>query len=360
MEKWKGLASVTLIGSMPHGDRKKAIDLIFGAAPEVPVWPQLATFPAEKMMVQYNEGLPGLRNEDGRTVVRTDAPEFEKELYTFYEEYLEIEAGARTIEESRFAMGPETSETLHAFLDALGTAGLPLRAVKGQIAGPFTLLAGLKDQDGRALLFDERLQDAVPKLLAMKARWQAERLSAFGAPAIIFIDEPALAGFGSSAFISVSRELVGQLLKEVTESIQGAGALAGIHVCANTDWQLAFDAGLDVINFDAYNYMDRFGLYREACAGFLRRGGNIAWGIVPTLEKEAIRDETPEGLSERLLEGVRQFATGEFPEQKILEQSLITPSCGCDSLPEDLAERVLALTAGVGRIVKTKMAKQAG
>ena len=355
MERWKGNAFATLISSMPHKDRDKAIELVLRSAPEVPAWPQLAAYLPEQMMVQYNEGLPGLRSSEGRVFVQTDSADFDQELYSFYEEYLAVEAGEKKVGESAFAMGPETAASLDRFIHALEGAGLPLLAVKGQIAGPFTLLSGLKDQDGRALLFDERFQDVVPKLLGIKARWQAEKLAAFGVPVIVFMDEPALAGFGSSAFISIGRELVHQLLTEVAAAIRGAGALAGIHICANTDWLLAFDAGLDVINFDAYNHMDRFALYREACSAFWEAGGTVAWGIVPTNDTEALLRETPEALAQRLLEGMGLFVSDRMPLSRIIGQSLITPSCGCGSLSEELTERVLFLTAEVSRIVRQSL-----
>ncbi|MCE5336208.1 MAG: hypothetical protein LLG06_16625, partial [Desulfobacteraceae bacterium] len=248
MQTFHGMASATLIGSMPQKDRDLAIRLIVETTPEILVWPQLPAFPAEQMMEQYVEGLPGLAMVDGRRVVQSNAPEFEQQAYLFYEEYLAIDAGTLAIEDSRFGLGEETGATFRRFLQVVESGGKRFRALKGQVVGPFTLLAGLKDQDGRALLFDERFQDIVPKLLALKARWQIEAMKKAGVPIIIFLDEPALSGFGSSAFITISAELVRQLLTEVVETIHSSGGLAGVHVCANTDWLLAFDSGFDIIN----------------------------------------------------------------------------------------------------------------
>jgi hypothetical protein len=332
-------------------DRKKVIDLVLRSVPQIPVWPQLPGYPAEQMMVQYIEGLPGLTEEAGKVFVRSDGPEFDQQAYSFYEEYLAVEAATLGLEDSRFAMGPKTAATFLRFVDALAAAPPAFRALKGQIVGPFTLLAGLKDQDGRSLLFDERFMDIVPKLLAFKARWQIERLKPFGVPVIVFLDEPALAGFGSSAFITVSAEQVRQVLTEVVAAVQDAGALAGIHVCANTDWLLAFQSDFDIINFDAYTYFDRFVLYRKECLEFLAGGGNIAWGIVPTLDPEAISNQTPESLAQMWAGQVRQLASEEMPVEKILSQSLFTPSCGCGSLTESAAEKVLALLEGFCRVV---------
>lgn len=347
MKEFKGLASATLIGSMPHRDRGKAIELIIRSAPRIPVWPQLPAYPAEQMMSQYIEGLPGLVEKDGRTFVRSNTAEFDEATYSFYEEYLAAEDGSLCLEDSRFAMGPETGASLRLFLDTLAASPTAFRAVKGQVAGPFTLLSGLKDQDGRALLFDERFQDIVPKLLAYKAKWQTEILGRFGVPVIIFLDEPGLAGFGSSAFITISAELVRQLLKEIVDVIHSAEGLAGIHVCANTDWQLAFQSGLDIVHFDAYAYFDKFMIYRKECLDFLARGGNLAWGIVPTLDQDALAAETVDSLAEKWSAQVDELAAGKVPTEKIVSQSLLTPSCGCGSLPESAAERVLDLLSGL-------------
>jgi hypothetical protein len=103
---------------------------------------------------------------------------------------------------------------------------------------------------------------------------------------IIFIDEPALAGFGSSELISISKEEILACLREVVDAIHTDGGLAGIHVCANTDWSLVLESGADIVNFDAYAYFDRFILYGDPIREFLAAGGMLAWGIVPTLEPE--------------------------------------------------------------------------
>jgi len=340
---------------MPHRDRDRAIDLILGEIPEVPVWPQLSTFPAEQMMIQYLEGLPGVKEKDGHVLLQTDTADFEGELLSFYEEYLEVESNSRELADSRFKMGPETGGTFFRFLEALDRASQPFRALKGQIVGPFTLLSGLKDQQDRMLLYDDRMQDAVAKHLAMKARWQIRQLKAFGRPVIMFMDEPALAGFGSSAFISVTRELIAQLLKEVVDAIHEEGGLAGIHVCANTDWLLAFHSSVDIINFDAYNYFEKFALYKDAFLQYMKEGHIVAWGIVPTSDPAQILQEAPESLADRWLKHITGFTGPDMPVATILSQSLFTPSCGCGSLSEDMAERVVRFTREVSEMMQSHL-----
>lgn len=355
MKKWQASSLSTLVGSMPHRDRTKVIEMILREVPDIPVWPQLPVFQPEQMMVQYLEGLPGVRTRDKRIFVETDTPEFEQELYAFYEEYLEVESNLRDLDSSRFQMGTETGRTLFQFIDTLSQRSSPFRAIKGQVVGPFTLLTALKDQGDRALLYDERLQDVAVKHLAMKAKWQISHLKTLGRPVILFLDEPALAGFGSSAFISVTKELIHQLLEEVVSAVHDAGALAGVHICANTDWLLAFESSLDIINFDAFNHFDKFALYEDAFRKFMDDGRTIAWGMVPTSDPEIILKQTPQNLADRWMEQIQQLAGSGVPLETILSQSLFTPSCGCGSLTEQTAEKVLALTRGLGEIMRAKL-----
>ena len=141
-----------------------------------------------------------------------------------------------------------------------------------------TFTTGVTDRQGRAIFYDPQTRDAAVKLLALKARWQVRRLSAFARTVIVFLDEPALAGFGSSEMISISREEISACLGEVVDAVHAEGGLAGIHVCANTDWSVVISGAMDIVNFDAYAYFDRFVLYPNEIRAFIAAGGILAWG----------------------------------------------------------------------------------
>ncbi len=83
MKSFQGLGDATLIGSMPHRDRERAIGLALQAAPEIPAWPQLTAYRAEQMMAQYIEGLPGLVTREGRQFAGSDTPEFDRDSPAF-------------------------------------------------------------------------------------------------------------------------------------------------------------------------------------------------------------------------------------------------------------------------------------
>ena len=88
----------------------------------------------------------------------------------------------------------------------------------------------------------------------MKCRWQIRKFQPFAEKVICFIDEPILSAFGSSTYVSVTRDDTVAKLGEVIEAVHAEGALAGVHCCGNTEWSILIDAGVDIVNFDAFDY----------------------------------------------------------------------------------------------------------
>jgi hypothetical protein len=77
--------------------------------------------------------------------------------------------------------------------------------------------------------------------------------------------------------------------------------------------------------------------------------------MVPTSDIAAIERETAQNLADRWLKELEQLVSPEVSLQKILSQSLFTPSCGCGSLPELMAERVVQLTRELSTIMKSQL-----
>jgi hypothetical protein len=345
-----GLA--TLIGSLPVADHREAFALIFAHTPDIPLWPQLPSNPKEGMLSQFSEGMPGIIEEAGRTYFDTETETFAEEMLAYFEQYLAALEDPSLLPDSPFAVSPDRAQGLFALKEAV--AGKAVAAVKGQMTGPFTLLTGLHDREGRAAYYEPTIRELVVKGLSLKAAWQVQVLAQSQAPVILFIDEPALAGLGSSAFLSVSLDELGQELNEIIGAAQAAGGLVGVHVCANTDWEFLLSTSLDIVSFDAYGFFDKLVACKEVLYGFLERGGIIAWGIVPTSEKEYIEQETAESLLARWEAQAAQLVNGSWDYQSLLRQTLITPSCGTGSLSLAHAKKVLALTRDLSKLLRDK------
>jgi methionine synthase II (cobalamin-independent) len=127
-----------------------------------------------------------------------------------------------------------------------------------------------------------------------------------------------------------------------------------VHVCANTDWNILLNADIDIISFDAYSFFDKFITCKNLIHAFLERGSFIAWGIIPTAEPEHIEKETSESLIQRWEEQADLLSGGKWDTGSLLEQTIITPSCGTGSLSPELARKVLKLTKEVSAELRKK------
>jgi hypothetical protein len=333
----------TIIGSVPHTDPVKATALVTRYLRDIPAWPQLPrrTY-LENMYVQFAEGFPGVVVGDERIYVDT-AQDYSKSLEALYRAFLEDDAG-------KYPVGPERAAGLYEFLrqDKLS----PL-AVKGCVTGPVSWGMTVADERKRAILYHDTLGDAVPKLLKLKAAWQERELKKLSENTIIFVDEPYMAAYGSSVAAGPfsSPDKVAAMMDEVFGGITG---LKGLHCCGNTDWSVLLKTRMDILSFDAYNYAESVALYPDEIKQFLKRGGCIAWGIVPN-ETGPVTKESVASLRDRLEEAIAPFTRHGLPFKELLAQSLLTPSCTLMPLSEAGAERALELLTSLSAEMRQKL-----
>lgn len=340
------------IGSLPFSDHGEALEELLKRCPQSPNWIQLPSNHGEGFLVQFTEGLPGLR-VDPKPMVQNQGEKFQDELLSFYQSYIEVVEGKRPLEESIFQSSPLAVPGLYRLLEHLETKG-PVQLVKGQISGPLTILLALQDSSGRLAYYDDRVREAAVKLLAMRARWQTRMLSKFGGKAILFVDEPALGHVGSSVFIGVELERALNDLEEILVNIEAEGGWPGLHVCANADWgKILGVRALKVLSFDAFSYFDRFRLFKEEILRFLENGGFLAWGLVPT-DPQRLENETTEDLARLWIHQATSISHKEMEVGEILERSFITPSCGLGSLDKKRAIRAMDLTVSLSQYLRSK------
>jgi methionine synthase II (cobalamin-independent) len=333
--------AATGIGSVPFTDPEEAVSLILEAMPRMPYWPQMVRLGfREEMTAQAARGLAALKIDEAARTVQVD-PDLHRDqaLVEFYEAVL-------TGELTPFAMEEQEARGFFALLRAAAAGQLPCQTLKGQLAGPVTFAGMVKDREGKAILFDRELTQAVCLGLARKAAWQARRFRDLRKAPVIFLDEPFLSGFGS-AYLPISREEVLEILGQtIVELRQAADAplVVGLHCCGNTDWGLLLEAPIDLLSFDSYGYFESLQLYGQALVKFFQRGGWLAWGLVPT--GEDFRQETTEGLWLRFTRQVAQLAQElKTTSKEILSRAILTPACGMGYLSPDEARRALRILA---------------
>lgn len=336
MGNWEPHMMATAIGSLPHTDPYEACAMTLEYLCEAPAWPQLPRRDfRENMYAQYSEGLPGVVVDAERRKVYCDTSEdLLPQIERVYEAYVEGDYASA-------AIGADYAAGLHAFAARIREEGVRYPLLKGQVTGPISFGLTVLDQDNRPILYNDELAAAMVKLLNLKARWMEVFLRDTGASeeVLIFFDEPYLVSVGS-ALVSVGEETVVDSLRQCGE---GLTCLTGAHCCGNMDWPLLFRAGLQVVNFDAYGYMDSMALYPDEIAAFLQGGGVLAWGLA--VNKPDIDGESVDSLARRFEEGVELLASRGVPRELLMERAMFTPACGLEGVSAAQAERAYMLTA---------------
>jgi methionine synthase II (cobalamin-independent) len=332
----------TGIGSLPFKDPKAACRLVFDNFKSIPFWPQLnnRSF-KEHMYCQFSEGLPGVVIDDKKRSMHIDSKKAASGMEKAYQKYLDQDL-------DYFKISSHFAEGLYEFISSFKREADGAKFVKGHVTGPVSFALSVTDENKKALIYDKEIFDVVTKVLAMKARWQIRELKKLSKDVIIFIDEPYLASIGSS-YVNIPAGDVIRSLDEIFSAIREAGALSGVHCCGNTDWPLLLKRGVDILNFDAYNFMKEFFLYHQDIKDFIERGSAIAWGIVPS--SPDADSEAPESIAVRLKDALKALEDKGIDRPSV--SSLVTSSCGLGTLDEQRAKRIALMVSRVSDILKS-------
>jgi len=252
----------TGIGSLPFKDPKAACRAVFDNFQAIPFWPQLPRRSyKEHMYCQFSEGMPGIVINDKAKTIHIDsalaASGMEKAFQGFLDQDTEY-----------FRISEEYAEGFYAFCGSFASGAKKARFVKGHVTGPVSFALSVTDQNKKAAIYDKDLFEMIVKVLCMKARWQVRKLKKLCEDVIIFIDEPYLVSIGSS-FVNISKEAAVNAIEEIDAAVKEEGALSGVHCCGNTDWALLLKSGIDIINFDAYNFIMSIPLFKRSAQSVL-------------------------------------------------------------------------------------------
>jgi len=339
---FEGRCRVTGIGSFACPSVEEALGMVFEFAPELPFVPQLSTRSrSEGMNEQMYEGLPGAQQRDGTwTMVQDEA---------FFLGVDKLFAEAEEPTHDSGAWSAECCAALEPFLDRIRAEGVA--EAKSQVSGPVTVAMSLVDEEGNPALYSEVLREVIVKHIALKVRWMARQIEAAGAKPVLFVDEPFLASFGTPFFAWTRAEQP----REVIEEVYAAAEVKGTHCCANTDWTIFLNSSVDIISFDAFGYATGFLTYRDELVHFLGRGGNIAWGIVPT-DPDDLAATSADDLLARLNAAIDKLVGYGIDRSIVLRQSLITPSCGLGTRPPETARPNFELCRAVSDTLRAQLA----
>ena len=301
----------TAIGSLPAYRRRGGLRVDpLPRCEQAPAWPQLPRRDFhENMYVQYSEGLPGMcgRPFTGRRSTarsrKVSGRKRRPSSRTAWRTGPGVSPSARTIAVGlhRFAEMVKEEEKVYPVPQGAGDRAHQLRADGHR-----------REQPPHPLRRD--LRDILVKLLGMKARWMRDFLadppagrsrwsSSSTSPTCPWWAPPWSASTPISWWMRSNR---------CAEQVEG---LTGVHCCGNTDWSLLLRSRVDIVNFDACEYLENLALYPGELKAFLERGGRLAWGLVPNNERALSEDLA--GLRAQLKLGMALLEERGVPEERL-------------------------------------------
>jgi methionine synthase II (cobalamin-independent) len=317
-----GLA--TGIGSLPHQDAIVAAELVLERQHKLPAAPSLPRrSPVEGMIPQAAWGIAGVAVlPDGSLLVDEAAVDPDRPL---------TESG----------LGGEPFVGLRSFLDRVAGRVAPFKL---QLAGPVSLgvaLHAVGVPASRAFAVAAAAVEARTRDLLSAARRAAP-----GATPLVFLDEPGLTSALEPGFpwrVGDTLDLVSSALACIEEQ-----AIAGLHCCGRADWHVVLQAGPQILSLPVEaGAIDHVGAF----AGYLERGGWIAWGSVPT---DRPLGESADRLWRRLVAEWEVLIEGGCDPVLLLEQAIVTPACGLVGLDPTQAELVLDLAVHLAQRIEAE------
>jgi hypothetical protein len=339
------------MGIMPHKDVDKALELTLGL--DIPFWPQLPHVSLyEDMYVQTSEHFPGIAIdfEKGRLVFKT--ARFEEDLNDYF---------TKMEHPQTYALTQEYSKVFKRFLSK-NLKGY--KAIRGQITGPVSFGFKVLDENLKPIIYNEEVKTILFDFIQKKVNFQYQELKKKNPNAFVWVDEPGL-GYVFSGFSGYNDQ---QAKKDYYNFVQGLEGPKGLHLCAEVNLPYLLELGIEILSFDAFQIGFMPKEYTQSVAEFIKKGGIISWGIVPT-ESSVLSIQTPERLASVLSNYWKVISdnTGLVLRQ-IAEQALIAPARCClvdvtietiersktSNIEEKIVEKAFSFLPEISHILKGK------
>jgi hypothetical protein len=341
----------TAMGIMPHKDVDKALELALGL--DIPFWPQLPHVSLyEDMYIQTSQNFPGIEIDFDKGRLAFHTVRFEEGLENYF---MKMEL-------------PETytltSEYSVVFQKFLSKNLQNYKAIRGQITGPVSFGFKVLDENFKPIIYNEEVKTILIDFIQKKVNFQYQELKKKNPNAFVWVDEPGL-GYVFSGLSGYNDQ---QAKKDYYDFVQGLEGPKGLHLCAEVNLPYLLELGIEILSFDAFQIGFMPKEYAWSVAEFIKKGGVISWGIVPT-ESSVLSIQTPEKLASILSNYWKVISenTG-LPSRQIAEQSLIAPArcclvdvtmeasekCGISNVEEQIVEKAFSFLPEISSILKGK------
>lgn len=237
----------------------------------------------------------------------------------------------------------------------LGETGAAPRRVKTQVAGPWTLCAGVELRNGNRVLTDRGAVAEFTESLAEGLRLHvAELARRTGADVVVQLDEPMLpavlagslstpSGYGTVRTVSGADARAG--LAVLVDAARDAGAVAVVAHCCHPTPPLALlgATGVDGVALDL-SALDRSGAVLDAVGEQWDAGRELWLGLVPAVATGP--EPELEALARPALDLADRLG---FDRARLADRAVVTPTCGLAGASPRWARTAMARTVELAR-----------
>lgn len=229
------------------------------------------------------------------------------------------------------------------------------------ILGPFTVSQMLLNAAEEQVLADKSYRKLFIQSVCVKALWAIHKIRSFSprTTPIIILEEPLLAQLGTlkREADEITDDLVINLLAKVIEKLQMAGALVAVQCMEKCNWQIPIKAGVDIISFDAYNNPNNLNIFPDDIIEFIKRGGKINWGIVPTMNESLVKGLTVDYMAQRLFATFEGLILAGVSEPYVYNSAFVSVQGNLEHLPVIFAEKAVMIATQLAQRIPVKTLK---
>jgi hypothetical protein len=311
----------------------------------------------EDMYIQVSQNFPDITIDFDKERLIFNTARFERELDEYF---MKMDCP------ETFTLTKEYSIVFPEFLSK-GLRGY--KAIRGQVTGPVSFGFKVLDESLKPIIYNDEARAVLFDFIQKKVNIQYQELMKRNPNAFVWLDEPGL-GYVFSALSGYNEQ---QAKEDYYNFLEGLEGPKGLHLCADVNLPYLLELGVEILSFDAYQIEFMPKEYTSSAAEFLKSGGVISWGIIPT-ESTILATETPETLAVILSDYWKVISrnTG-LSLNRIAEQALVAPArcclkdihqvstatevagkCQVSNIEEGLVERAFAFLPELSQILKDK------
>jgi hypothetical protein len=358
MIAFEARCGTTAMGIMPHINVEQALELALSL--DIPFWPQLPKVSLyEDMYVQASQNFPGIAIDFDKGRLSFDTARFEQELDEYF---------VKMDVPETFALTAEYSTVFHRFLSK--TKELQgYKAIRGQVIGPVSFGFKVLDENLKPVIYNDEARTILFDFIQKKANVQYRQLKERNPNAFVWLDEPGL-GYVFSGLSGYNDQ---QAKEDYHSFVEGLEGPKGVHLCAEVNLPYLLELGVEILSFDAYQIGFMPKEYASSVAEFIKRGGVISWGIVPT-DSTVLATQTPETLAAILSDYWEVVSEStSLSLNQIAMQALVAPArcclsdigqintadknaseCRLSSSEEGIVEKAFAFLPEISQILRDK------